>query len=82
MNPLYRTFDFINQLTGMGGEQGGAKETRFSIAAGPSSSAKPSSKVQKRPPTAQPFHTKKSESKSKSDSSKSLNVRSLQVRIH
>ena len=68
-----RTFDFINQLTGVrGGEQ-----TASLSAPGPS--AAPKTTVKKRPPTAQPFHTEKSDSGSRSDSAKSLNVRSLQV---
>ena len=72
-----KTFDFINQLTGIGGGQG-TSETSASTSPAPSSSlAKSAAAIRKRPPTAQPFHSKKKDSKS--DSAKSLNVRSLQI---
>ena len=76
----HRTFDFINQLTGIRGGQGALETGAASTPPGPSSSsrsAKPASSLRKRPTTAQPFHTKKSDSKS--ESAKSLNVRSLQI---
>ena len=77
-----RTFDFINQLTGV--REGAAAAAAAAgeggkVIPGPSSTPRSVASFKKRPPTAQPFHTKKNESSGNADSAKSLNVRSLQI---
>ena len=72
-----RTFDFINHLTGV--REGAAEEGGKAIPGASSSSRAGAAPVKKRPPTAQPFHTKKNERSGNADSAKSLNVRSLQI---